>query len=140
MLKKLSILPRRAVSHTEITHLAKTLCIPHFRGVFTRDRLPRKMRKRECAVLNLDDAHGPGTHYVAYVKREDNSARYFDSFGLPPPLEFLSYARGCRVTYNVSQVQRFDSENCGRLCLQFLFYEWTRIFNTSKERKKPHFT
>lgn len=117
-------MPERALTHEEMASFAHRLCLPHFRGIFTRDRLPRGgPRDRECAVINLDDARGEGTHFVAYVKR-GTAVRYFDSFGLPPPPEFLTYMRGKYVTYNMTQVQQFDSENCGRLCLQFLFYEW----------------
>ncbi|GLH12968.1 PRO [Gryllus bimaculatus] len=43
------------------------LKIPHFRGVFMRDELPRKPRaERECGDVNLDDVSGDGTHFVAY--------------------------------------------------------------------------
>ena len=41
---------------------------------------------RETAILNLDDATGPGTHWVAYKKR-GTEVYYFDSFGdLQPPI------------------------------------------------------
>ena len=43
----------------------KRLGIKHFRGVFSRDRLPKKIRK-ECGIINLDDIQGPGTHWVCY--------------------------------------------------------------------------
>lgn len=82
--KLMSRVPRRALTHEEVTRFAKkVLEIPHFRGVFTRDALPKTSRKRECGVVNLDDARGAGTHFVAYAKR-GRTVRYFDSFGLPP--------------------------------------------------------
>lgn len=96
-----------------------------------REQLPARPRRRESGVINLDDVRGEGTHYVAYVKRGTH-VRYFDSFGLPPPRAFVRYV-GPDVTmrYNMNRVQAFDSENCGRLCLQF-------IYETSRELDKAH--
>ena len=39
----------------------KRLGIKHFRGIYSRDGLPHKIRK-ECGIINLDDMTGPGTH------------------------------------------------------------------------------
>jgi len=124
--KPLLRVPERALTHAELSRYAKSsLRLPFFRGVYTRDRLPRAPQRNETGVINLDDSRGDGTHFVAYVKR-GNRVRYFDSFGLPPPSEFRNYVRGCRVDYNMSQVQDFNTENCGRLCLQFIYYECKR--------------
>ena len=43
----------------------KRLGIKHFRGIFSRDGLPNKIKK-ECGIINLDDIKGPGTHRVCY--------------------------------------------------------------------------
>ena len=43
----------------------KRLGIKHFRGIYSRDGLPKKIRK-ECGIINLDDIQGPGTHWVCY--------------------------------------------------------------------------
>ena len=93
--------------------------IPHFRGVFMRDNLPRKGPwKRECAIINLDDARGPGTHWVAY-RKDGHDVTYFDSFGnLQPPEEITQYlGEGSVIHYNH---QDFNSYRCGHLCLDFL--------------------
>lgn len=93
--------------------------IPHFRGVFMRDRLPQCVRKVECGVVNLDSYRGSGTHWVAYYKSK-NKSEYFDSFGnLQPPKEILDYL-GSNVKYNYKRQQKFKSFNCGHLCLKFL--------------------
>ena len=39
------------------------LNIKHFRGIYSRDGLPQKIRK-ECGIINLDDIQGAGTHWV----------------------------------------------------------------------------
>ena len=43
----------------------KKLGIKHFRGIYSRDGLPHKIKK-ECGIINLDDIQGPGTHWVCY--------------------------------------------------------------------------
>lgn len=86
-----------------------------------RNALPHKPNKNECAVVNLDDKDGPGTHWVAYVKRE-NKIVYFDSFGdLKPPNELIKYfgPKTC-VLYNHEKLQNYNTYNCGHLCLKFL--------------------
>lgn len=45
--------------------------IPHFRGVFMQDRLPKKTcaLKFECGIVNLNSDSGAGTHWTTYYKR-----------------------------------------------------------------------
>ena len=91
-----------------------------------RDALPTKPHHHESAVINLDDSRGPGTHYVAYVKR-GHHVRYFDSCGnLPPPRELVNYwGSDVSVMYNRQRKQNFNTRSCGRLCLLFLYNEQT---------------
>lgn len=94
--------------------------IPHFRGVFSRDRLPFAPNQKECAVINLDSENSKGTHWVAY-KKFGKKVNYFDSFGnLPPPLELQIYLKGCEINYNYKREQKFNSYYCGHLCIRFL--------------------
>jgi len=96
--------------------------IPYFRGIFMRTTLPREVRRNENGIVNLDNAEGPGTHWVAYAKR-GNRAIYFDSFGnLRPPKELVRYLENnvTHIEYNHTPRQRYDQSNCGQLCLQFL--------------------
>lgn len=97
--------------------------IPHFRGVFSRDVLPKKIRKNESGVINLDDDVGSGTHWVAY-KKIGNIVHYFDSFGdLQPPQEAARYFHTngtSQIFYNHKRYQTFNQYNCGHLCLNFL--------------------
>ena len=58
-----------------------------------RNSLPNEPKSQECGILNLDDADGPGTHWVAYYKNK-NYKEYFDSFGnLQPPVELINYLK-----------------------------------------------
>lgn len=75
------MIPRKPLDNYELMRYARDLGIPHFRGVFMRDSLPRTLpRKYESGIVNLDSTKGPGTHWVAYKKR-GNNVKYFDSFG-----------------------------------------------------------
>ena len=95
--------------------------IPYFRGVFMRNDLPNGgPRKRESAIINLDDKNGPGTHWVAYRKTGDKAV-YFDSFGdLQPPEDLMRYLGVGSVEYNHRRYQEYDTVICGHLCLKFL--------------------
>lgn len=88
-----------------------------------RDTLPKKIHKIEKGIVNLDSINGPGSHWVAY-KRKNNQVIYFDSFGnLHPPVELLKYFNSnglCTILYNYDNYQSFNSIVCGHLCLKFL--------------------
>jgi len=104
----------------ELIKYAQLLKIPHFIGVYCRDKLPSRPKRKETCIINLDTSDGTGTHWVAY-KKIGNNVEYYDSFGnLPPPLELQKYFIGCRVKYNYERYQNFDTTNCGQLCLKFL--------------------
>jgi len=79
------------------------LKIPNFGGVFLRDNLPKKPRKKECGIFNLDDTSGNGTHWVCWYKDSDKKY-YFDSYGLIPPSELVQYLRS-PILYNTEQIQ-----------------------------------
>jgi len=88
-----------------------------------RDNLPiNGIRRNESGIVNLDDADGPGTHWVAYAKRGDY-VTYFDSFGnLRPPKELVRYfgPRVSKIEYNYVSYQTYNQSICGQLCLRFL--------------------
>jgi len=102
--------------------------IPHFRGVFMRDGLPPFVKSTECGVVNLDSESGAGSHWVCYYIRpgaEGDSpvAIYFDSFGLDPPKEVVSYlVRGgvTEIKTQTFRLQGADDVVCGHLCLHVL--------------------
>lgn len=119
-------LPQRALSNIDLIKFAKLLKIPHFRGVYMRDSLPDGPQYSESAIVNLDNASGPGTHWVAFRKR-GNHVVYFDSFGdLQPPRDLMLYLGVDEIHYNHERYQNFDTFDCGHLCLKFLSNELER--------------
>ena len=113
-------LPDGPLSSQDIIKYAGKLKINHFRGVFSRDNLPKKPLAIECGILNLDVSSGNGSHWVVLYKIKDK-VEYFDSFGdLPLPIELQNYFKGNKIKSNYSNYQDFNSFNCGHLCLNFL--------------------
>ena len=51
----------KPLSNYDLMKWIKRLGIKHFRGIYSRDGLPKKIKK-ECGIINLDDMSGPGTH------------------------------------------------------------------------------
>ena len=98
--------PNRSLTNFELLELATN--IPYFRGVFMRDGLPRKPKKNECGILNLDDSNGQGTHWTCWFKRDKNRI-YFDSYGLITPRELQSYLKspneGPCIQRNTDEIQ-----------------------------------
>lgn len=118
----------RALSNHDILKYIKLLEIPYFRGVFMRNKLPKKPRKVECLILNHDEAQSTGTHWTAMVKI-NNTAWYFDSFGrLPPPIELTVYlGKKVKILYNYNRYQDFNSNIYGQLSIEFLLNFWKSV-------------
>lgn len=117
-------LPNRPLTNLDLIKFIRKTKIPHFRGVFMRDDLPKKPWKRECGIVNLDISSGSGTHWTAYYKTVNEHGKscveYFDSYGnLKPPIEIINYL-GNRINYNHTGYQTYNTVNCGHLCLEFL--------------------
>jgi hypothetical protein len=96
--------------------------IKHFRGIFSRDTLPRpsSRKKLECGIINLDDDRNPGTHWVAYYCKK-NISIYHDPLGnVAPPQEVLNYLKKTKIFYNHTATQSMTGVNCGHLCVKFL--------------------
>jgi hypothetical protein len=110
-------MPSHALSDGELRYFAAAAKIKNFRGVYMRDALPRKPKKLETAIINLDSVEGDGTHWVCYSKN-DNLVQYYDSFGnLSPPIEFVNYVKHCDIYFNRKQDQEENTVICGHLCI-----------------------
>jgi len=107
----------------QLNELARRMCVPYFRGVFMRNTLPTSgAHRNESRIVNLDNATGPGTHWIAYTKR-NNRVVYFDSFdNLRQPKELVRYFGNDAMTieYNRTSYQTYDQSFCGQMCLRFL--------------------
>ena len=117
----------KALTNFDLIDYVKKLKIPYFRGVFMRDNLPKKIRKKECGIMNFNTSLQNGSHWVAYYKN-DKYRVYFDSFGCICPIELQQYLKSpsefennikC-IHRNTEQVQKPNTVICGHLCLYVL--------------------
>ena len=137
------------LSNFDLLKWVDFLKIPNFKGIFARDS-PEHLHRTGCCIINLDDGVGNGTHWVAsFIKPKSKIIYYFDSFSLPPPLEFVDYARrlGMKYQYNNGYpIQNILSVRCGYFCLYFLdniwrksFYDCLKVFDLKDSQKNEKF-
>ena len=115
------------LSNFDILKIAKHLEIPNFKGVFTRDQLPKKIGNKEAGIVNLNTSNEPGSHWVAYF-RDGSKKIYFDSFGQVIPTEIQKYLKTKDeyrynlpvIERNTDVVQEPNTVICGHLCLYVL--------------------
>ena len=77
---------------------------PRFNGVFSRDNLSNTI-KNGAYVINLDEYHNIGTHWVAlYVNNK--TVTYFDSFGVKHiPKEILKSVDDKNIITDIFRIQ-----------------------------------
>ena len=111
----------KPLSNFDLLNWVKKLGIKHFRGIYSRDALPHRIKRNEVGIINLDSQIGPGTHWVAY-RNVDSTCEYFDSFGLIMPNEVMKYfSTGAKqIFYSGDEIQERDSVLCGYWCLYYL--------------------
>ena len=96
-----------------------------FKGVYARNRLPRRINVPSALVGNTDPDHRPGRHWIAIYIDANSRGEYYDPTGRPPCqsayVNFMN--RHCRSwTYNGVRVQEKGSIVCGHHCLYYLIY------------------
>ena len=90
---------------------------PRFNGVFSRDNLPERGSTNEVKngayVINLDEYHDIGTHWVAlYVNNK--TVTYFDSFVVEHiSKEIMKFIGNKHIITNTFRIQAYDSIMCG---------------------------
>ena len=141
------VLPKTALYESDIIKYVEKCRIPNFRLVAMRDALPNQPKSIESGILNLDDSRGSGTHWCMWLKR-DQSRIYFDSYGFKPPQELIDYLKTpseieknlAVIQCNAIVVQRYNTRECGSLCLYVLYKlsvegeSFSQIINTLFER------
>ena len=119
---------------------------PRFNGVFSRDNLPNKNNnniKNGAYVINLDEYHDIGTHWVAlYVNNK--TITYFDSFGVEHiPKEIMKFIFLKKIITNIYRIQAYDSIMCGYFCIGFINFmfdgksltDYTNLFSPNDLKK-----
>jgi len=103
----------------QLENLAKKMKI-NLVGVFSKDKLPSRVRVG-AYIINLQDYDdGGGSHWTAFNISFDKKVTYFDSFGLPPPTEVKDFVGQYPIMSNIRHIQHLKSDMCGFYCLLFL--------------------
>ena len=96
-----------------------------FNGVFSSDNLPERSFadkiKNGAYVINLDEYHDIGTHWVAlYVNNK--TVTYFDSFRVEhiPKKSRNLLSSDKNIITNIFRIQAYDSIMCGYFCVGFI--------------------
>ena len=124
---------------------------PRFNEVFSRDNLPNTI-KNGAYVINLDEYHDIGTHWVAlYVNNK--IVTYFDSFGVEhiskeimKSIVRTSFGLGSRrktIITSIYRIQAYDSIMCGYFCIGFINFmfngksltDYTNLFSPNDFNK-----
>jgi len=99
--------------------------------VCPKDYLPkRKPANVKAYIINTHDSDQPGEHWVA-IFFKNNSAIYFDSYGLPPLDEhILPFLQNNTREYTVNDIRLQDERSamCGVYCI-FMLDVLARGFN-----------
>ena len=115
---------------------------PRFNGVFSRDNLPNSI-KNGPYVINLDEYHDIGTHWVAlYVNNK--IVTYFDSFGVEHiPKKIMKFIARKKMIANIYRTQAYDSIMCAYFCIGFINFmfngktlkDYTNLFSQNDFKK-----
>ena len=119
---------------------------PRFNGVFGRDNLPNNTIKNDAYVIDLDEYHDIGTHWVAlYVNNK--IVTYFDSFGVEHiPKEIMKFINRKEIIPNIYRIQAYDSIMCGYFCIGFINFmfngksltDYTNLFSPNDFNKNDN--
>lgn len=111
------------LSNFDIEELSKRLNIKIV-GCFLKNELPEKCKNGNY-IINMDSSYSGknGTHWTLLMCRE-SICLYFDSFGIPPPKEVLTFIRQKykQHYWNNEIIQNIKSQLCGYFCLALIKY------------------
>ena len=100
--------------------------------------------KNGAYVINLDEYHDIGTHWVA-LHVNNKTATYFDSFGVEHiPKKIMKFIDRKNVITNIYRIQAYDSIMCGYFCTGFINFmfncnsltDYTSLFSPNDLKKK----
>ena len=107
------------------TLLSEHACtLEAFGGVFPIDKLPGKIDTYpSLMIVNTDESHQPGSHWVCIYIANPNWGYFFDSYGFEPLFwdyrlnNFMHSNTSGSFSWNTSSLQLLDSFTCGEWCM-----------------------
>ena len=142
-------MPPHPLTNSEIQKYYKNE--PRFNGLYSRDNLSKI--KDAAYIINLDEYSDIGTHWVALcVQNNNNSATYFDSFGVEHILEEIkefvnrplsSASQNKNIIIKIFRIQAYDSIMCEYFCIEFIDFmragktltKYTNLFSPNNFKK-----
>ena len=106
-----------ATTDENLRALVHVLKIKNFRGIFSRDNIPKTL-KRGAYIVNYDTESGGGTHWISVVMSSPTRGFYYSSMGDKPLSAFCR--KGLNIEYNDIQDQAFNSNLCGLFSVAFI--------------------
>lgn len=106
------------LSNVEISKYMARRMGSKFMGCYARNNLPQLL-STGFYVVNLDDQHNPGTHWVG-MSVVSSEIIYFDSFGFICPKEIITRKGDRVIWYSSHDIQNTRSVACGYYVLYFL--------------------
>ena len=135
-----SQLPFHPLTNIEINKYYKNE--PRFNGVYSRNNLPNKIKKRVYLII-LDEYENTGTHWVSLFVKPKYTV-YFDSFGIEHiPKEINKFIGNNDIKSNIFRIQVYNSAMCGYFCIEFINYllkgkkllDYTNLFSPNDLKK-----
>ena len=119
--RKKEISQLTTLSNSDINLICNTLKIP-LKGVFMKDEFKLPLQDGYY-IMNLQDSHENGSHWVAFVKIKSN-VYYHDSYAviMPQNQYDLFKSEQINIYYNTLQKQSLDTTSCGWWSIYFLYY------------------
>ena len=101
-------------------------CIPNFVGVFSLDRLPKRLTAPSNLIVNTHTHNLPGQHWIAVSYKTGGVVYAFDPLGLYYPYLLQKYLSELpnhpRIRYNHRQYQSLTERTCGYYCIAWLIH------------------
>ena len=109
------------LSNSDINIICNTLKIP-LKGVFMKDEFKLPLSDGNY-VMNLQDSHEGGSHWVAFIKNKSNIF-YHDSYAviMPQNQYDLFKSEQNNIYHNTLQKLSLDTTSCGWWSIYFLYY------------------
>lgn len=122
ILKILSnILPDKTTTNFDLDKAGNKMLGSSYLGTYAIDLIPKRLKKGECFIFNLDKSNQPGSHWMGAYCYKDQHCLIYDSFGRKT--NDIAYSVGDYINFVDTQYdpeQDKNETNCGKRCLSFL--------------------
>lgn len=107
-------------------------------GTFSADRLPRRLKNCQFAIINTDLSTNEGIHWYVALRYNSKLLEVFDSLSIDNEKKVflknnLKLPGVQEIEFNTTQFQKNDSVSCGKHCIYFII---NRLYNMDHSFKR----